>query len=65
MDYFDKGPLLIIADIFSIVTILSCLVVKVPQIKIIRENESATGKSLKITNEKKKLYFFYIFQELV
>lgn len=59
MDYFDKGPLLIIADIFSIVTILSCLVVKVPQIKIIRENESATGKSLKITNEKKTLIFLY------
>lgn len=45
MDYLEKGPLLIIADIFSLVTILSCLVVKVPQIKIIKENNSATGKN--------------------
>lgn len=44
MDYFEKGPLLVVADIFSIVTILSCLVVKVPQIKIIQENKSAAGK---------------------
>lgn len=44
MEYLEKDPLLIIADIFSLVTILSCLVVKVPQIKIIKENQSATGK---------------------
>lgn len=48
MEYIEKGPLLIIADIFSIVTILSCLVVKVPQIKIIKENQSANGKIVQI-----------------
>lgn len=45
MDYLEKGPLLILADIFSLVTILSCLIVKVPQIKIIKENQSAAGKN--------------------
>lgn len=48
MEYLEKGPLLIIADIFSIVTILSCLVVKVPQIKIIKENQSAKGNKVQI-----------------
>lgn len=42
-DYLDKGFALILADLLSIVTIASCLVCKVPQIKTIVNLQSAKG----------------------
>lgn len=43
-DYFEKGILLIIADLLSIITISSCLVCKIPQIKTISGLKSAKGE---------------------
>lgn len=43
-DYFEKGFLLVIADILSIITISSCLVCKIPQIKTISALKSAKGE---------------------
>lgn len=43
-DYFDKGFLLVIADVLSIITISSCLVCKIPQIKTISALKSAKGE---------------------
>lgn len=44
MEYLEQGIIYIISDILSIITILSCLVIKVPQIKIIQERKSAKGE---------------------
>lgn len=41
--YLDKGIVLIIADLLSLITVSSCLVIKVPQINTIRENKSSKG----------------------
>lgn len=43
MSYLDRGIIYIISDILSLITISSCLVLKVPQIKIIQETKSAAG----------------------
>lgn len=43
MDYLDKGLKLIIADVLSIITISSCLIIKVPQIRTIQTLRSAKG----------------------
>lgn len=42
-DYFEKGFLLIVADLLSVITISSCLVCKIPQIKTISAMQSAKG----------------------
>ena len=42
-DYFEKGFLLVIADLLSLLTISSCLVCKIPQIKTINALKSAKG----------------------
>ncbi|KAL5291229.1 PQLC3 family protein [Megaselia abdita] len=46
LDYFDKGAVLVIADLFSLITVSSCLVLKVPQINTIRSNKSSKGISV-------------------
>ncbi|KAH8379172.1 hypothetical protein KR009_003395, partial [Drosophila setifemur] len=45
-EYFDRGLVLVIADLLSLITVSSCLVIKVPQINTIRENESSKGISV-------------------
>ncbi|XP_037953891.1 mannose-P-dolichol utilization defect 1 protein homolog 1-like [Teleopsis dalmanni] len=45
-NYFDKGIILVIADLLSLITVSSCLVIKVPQINTIRENKSSKGISV-------------------
>ncbi|XP_055688165.1 solute carrier family 66 member 3 [Lutzomyia longipalpis] len=45
MDYLEKDLKYIIADILSIITIASCLVSKVPQIRTIEQLKSARGIS--------------------
>lgn len=47
-DYFEKGFLLIVADLLSIITISSCLVCKIPQIRTISAMQSAKGECRKI-----------------
>ena len=42
-DYFEKGFLLVIADLLSLLTISSCLVCKIPQIKTINALQSTKG----------------------
>lgn len=42
-DYVKKGLLLVIADILSLITIVLCLVQKLPQIKNIYGYRSARG----------------------
>ncbi|KAH8398341.1 hypothetical protein KR215_008649 [Drosophila sulfurigaster] len=44
--YLEKGIVLIIADLLSLITVSSCLVIKVPQINTIRENKSSKGISV-------------------
>lgn len=44
--YLEKGIVLIVADILSVITVSSCLVIKVPQIKTIRRNKSSYGKAM-------------------
>ncbi|XP_059216651.1 solute carrier family 66 member 3 [Stomoxys calcitrans] len=44
--YMDKGLVLIVADILSLITVSSCLVIKVPQINTIRANKSSKGISI-------------------
>ncbi|KAL7732012.1 hypothetical protein ACLKA6_015776 [Drosophila palustris] len=44
--YLEKGVVLIIADLLSLITVSSCLVIKVPQINTIRENKSSKGISV-------------------
>ncbi|XP_030375186.1 solute carrier family 66 member 3 [Scaptodrosophila lebanonensis] len=44
--YFEKGALLVIADLLSLITVTSCLVIKVPQINTIRQNQSSKGISV-------------------
>ncbi|TMW45353.1 hypothetical protein DOY81_009566 [Sarcophaga bullata] len=39
--YMDKGIVLIIADILSLITVSSCLFIKIPQINTIRQNKSS------------------------
>ena len=41
--YMDKGIVLIIADILSLITVSSCLFIKIPQINTIRQNKSSQG----------------------
>ncbi|KAH8302022.1 hypothetical protein KR044_001899 [Drosophila immigrans] len=43
--YLEKGIVLIIADLLSLITVSSCLVIKVPQINTIRENKSSKGET--------------------
>ncbi|SPP76869.1 blast:PQ-loop repeat-containing protein 3 [Drosophila guanche] len=43
-EYLDKGLVLVIADLLSLITVSSCLVIKVPQINTIRENQSSKGE---------------------
>lgn len=43
--YLEKGIVLIIADLLSLITVSSCLVIKVPQISTIRENKSSKGET--------------------
>uniref|UniRef100_A0A1L8DTV7 Solute carrier family 66 member 3 n=1 Tax=Nyssomyia neivai TaxID=330878 RepID=A0A1L8DTV7_9DIPT len=45
MDYLEKDLKYIIADVLSIITIASCLVSKVPQIRTIQQLQSARGIS--------------------
>ncbi|SPP76868.1 solute carrier family 66 member 3 [Drosophila guanche] len=45
-EYLDKGLVLVIADLLSLITVSSCLVIKVPQINTIRENQSSKGISV-------------------
>jgi len=45
-DYLEKGVILIVADLLSLITVSSCLVIKVPQIKTIKEHRSAKGISV-------------------
>ncbi|ALC44014.1 CG1265 [Drosophila busckii] len=44
--YFAKGIVLVIADLLSLITVSSCLVIKVPQINTIRESKSTKGISV-------------------
>ncbi|XP_055376177.1 solute carrier family 66 member 3 [Condylostylus longicornis] len=44
--YFDKGIALIFADFLSLITVSSCVYVKIPQIKTILQNKSAQGISV-------------------
>ncbi|KAH8349554.1 hypothetical protein KR084_001427 [Drosophila pseudotakahashii] len=44
-EYLERGLVLVIADLLSLVTVSSCLVIKVPQINTIRANESSKGKA--------------------
>lgn len=44
--YIDKGVVLIIADLLSLITVSSCLFIKIPQINTIRENKSSQGISV-------------------
>ncbi|XP_075161597.1 solute carrier family 66 member 3 [Haematobia irritans] len=46
LGYLDKGIVLIVADLLSLITVSSCLVIKVPQINTIRENKSSKGISI-------------------
>lgn len=48
-DYLERGFALILADFLSIITIASCLVCKVPQIKTIVNLQSAKGEILQLT----------------
>lgn len=41
--YLDRGIVLVIADLLSLITVSSCLFIKVPQINTIRENKSSKG----------------------
>lgn len=43
-EYMDKGLVLIIADFLSLITVSSCLFIKIPQINTIRENKSSKGR---------------------
>lgn len=45
-DYLEKGFLLVVADLLSMITVGSCLFIKVPQIKTINENKSSQGISV-------------------
>lgn len=45
-DYFDKGFALVLADLLSLITISSCLFIKIPQIRTINQNKSAQGISV-------------------
>uniref|UniRef100_A0A1A9WLJ0 Solute carrier family 66 member 3 n=1 Tax=Glossina brevipalpis TaxID=37001 RepID=A0A1A9WLJ0_9MUSC len=45
-DYLDKGLVLIVADLLSLITVSSCLVLKLPQINTIRTNKSSKGISV-------------------
>ncbi|XP_073839527.1 solute carrier family 66 member 3 [Musca autumnalis] len=44
--YMDRGIVLVIADLLSLITVSSCLFIKVPQINTIRENKSSKGISI-------------------
>lgn len=44
LKYADKGIVLMVADLLSLITVSSCLVIKVPQINTIRENKSSKGE---------------------
>lgn len=44
VEYMDKGIVLIVADILSLITVSSCLFIKIPQINTIRQNKSSQGK---------------------
>lgn len=44
VEYIDRGIILIIADILSLITVSSCLFIKIPQINTIRQNKSSQGK---------------------
>jgi len=43
-EYMERGLVLVIADLLSLITVSSCLVIKVPQINTIRANESSKGE---------------------
>lgn len=43
--YADKGIVLLIADLLSLITVSSCLFIKIPQINTIRELKSSKGTS--------------------
>ncbi|XP_022212696.2 solute carrier family 66 member 3 [Drosophila obscura] len=45
-EYLQKGLVLVIADLLSLITVSSCLVIKVPQINTIKENKSSKGISV-------------------
>ncbi|XP_054732975.1 solute carrier family 66 member 3 [Anastrepha obliqua] len=45
-NYFEKGLVLVIADLLSLITVSSCLVIKVPQINTIRTNKTSQGISV-------------------
>lgn len=46
LDYVQKGLVHVIADILSVITILLCLVSKVPQIRDLYGYKSARGKRM-------------------
>lgn len=50
MEILGKSLLLIIADILSFITIVLCLISKVPQIKTLVDIKSAKGNFLTIHN---------------
>lgn len=43
-DYSEKKYYLIVADILSMITISSCFVIKIPQIRKIQQIKSAKGE---------------------
>ncbi|EDV50895.1 PQ-loop repeat-containing protein 3 [Drosophila erecta] len=45
-EYLERGPVLVVADLLSLITVSSCLVIKVPQINTIRANKSSKGISV-------------------
>ncbi|KAH8286956.1 hypothetical protein KR018_012290 [Drosophila ironensis] len=45
-EYLERGIVLVIADLLSLITVSSCLVIKVPQINTIRANQSSKGISV-------------------
>lgn len=44
-DYIKKGFLFIIADILSIITVVLCMIQKLPQIRDVHVYKSAKGKN--------------------
>lgn len=45
LDFIKKGILFVIADILSIITVILCLVQKLPQIRDVFTFKSAKGKT--------------------
>lgn len=65
MDLLTRGLLMVISDFLSLITILMCLVAKLPQIRTIYAMKSARGKrrthSLSLNSNASLINAFYLF----